>query len=177
MLVFRFPDRYHITIWYPSGNQNNYPSKSRSRKPRQKPYGTRLSILAGYLVINSLKLGVVSKAWKKDNIVPIFENSDKVDLSNYRPFSLSSVICKVFKRILKKTIILHLLDNILPGKSCFINLLESQDIVTLAVNQDYPIDVLFTDFSKAFDRVHHEKLILKNEKLILKNVRYKRVHS
>lgn len=52
-----------------------------------------------------------------------------------------------------------------PNKSCSTNLLECQDIITSAVNSGHSVDVIYTDFSKAFDKVSHKKLIKKLKNL------------
>ena len=39
--------------------------------------------------------------------------------------------------------------------------LEALDIMTMAMYEGYSIDVIYTDFSKAFDKVPHKLLILK----------------
>ena len=51
----------------------------------------------------SLKEGVVPFEWKKANIIPIFKNGSRNKSDNYRPVSLTSVICKLLER-LNKTI-------------------------------------------------------------------------
>ncbi len=50
------------------------------------------------------------------------------------------------------------------GKSCTTNLLEALDIITNAKEEGFPIDLLFTDFLKAFDKVNHRFLLSKLEK-------------
>ena len=47
------------------------------------------------------------------------------------------------------------------GKSCTTNLLEYIDILTAAKLHGTPVDVLYTDFKKAFDSVSHQKLLKK----------------
>jgi hypothetical protein len=49
----------------------------------------------------------------------------------------------------------------MPRKSFATNLLESLDIVTDALNNGKIVDVIYTDFSKAFDKVDHKLLLLK----------------
>ena len=39
--------------------------------------------------------------------------------------------------------------------------MESLDIITSALNEDHCVDVVFIDFSKAFDRVNHKLLTAK----------------
>ena len=49
----------------------------------------------------------------------------------------------------------------MPFISCVTNRMESLDIITSALNEDHFLDVVFTDFSKAFDRVNHNLLMAK----------------
>ena len=46
-------------------------------------------------------------------------------------------------------------------KACVINLIECHDLKTIALHEHKEIDVLYTDFMKAFDKVSHRKLIHK----------------
>ena len=47
------------------------------------------------------------------------------------------------------------------GKSCLSNLLETMDSVMELIEEGVPVDLIFFDFRKAFDRVPHNRLILK----------------
>ena len=67
-------------------------------------------------------------------------------------------------------IVKHLKDNKLfkdsqhgfvQGRSCLTNLLEFLENVAKIVNEGHPIDVLYLDFSKAFDKVPHSRLLKK----------------
>ena len=72
--------------------------------------------------------------------------------------------------ILKDNIINHLEQNGLirysqhgfrAGRSCLTNLLYFMEIVTKKVDKELPVDVVYLDFSKAFDKVPHNRLINK----------------
>ena len=47
------------------------------------------------------------------------------------------------------------------GKSCLSNLLETMDSVIELIEEGFPVGILFFDFKMAFDRVPHNRLILK----------------
>lgn len=122
----------------------------------------------------SLAEGYVPQDWRDAHVVPIFKKGAKSKPSNYRPISLTSVICRLLETILKNNILDHLLDNnlikssqhgFLPHKSCTTNLLEFLETATSAVDQGDAMDVLYLDYAKAFDKVPHKKLLAKMEAL------------
>ena len=47
----------------------------------------------------------------------------------------------------------------LKKRSCLTNLLEFLEFVTNYIDQGYPIDVIYLDFQKAFDKVPHKRLV------------------
>jgi len=52
----------------------------------------------------SLTEGVLHADWKVATVVPIFQNGNTHDASNYQPVSLTSVPCKVLGSIIKDTV-------------------------------------------------------------------------
>nr|XP_047137520.1 uncharacterized protein LOC124814021 [Hydra vulgaris] len=118
----------------------------------------------------SFLTGTLPTSWLEANITPIFKNGDRLNAGNYRPISLTSVVCKVMESIVKDTIMNHLNKNkllipeqhgFIKSKNCVTNLLETLDIITEAINCRKCVDVAFLDFSKAFDSVPHSRLLLK----------------
>jgi hypothetical protein len=114
--------------------------------------------------------GRAPQLFKQANIVPIFKKGCKVTASNYRPISLTSVPCKAMESIQHRAILAHLIDQqllapqqhgFLPKKSCATNLLEAYEIMCEAMDAGVPIDVIYTDFCKAFDTVPHKRLLHK----------------
>ena len=78
--------------------------------------------------------------------------------------------CKLLEGIIKKKIIDHLDTNNLisntqhgftSNKSTTTNLIEFFNKITQDTDQGIPVDLLYLDFSKAFDKVPHTRLILK----------------
>jgi hypothetical protein len=105
-------------------------------------------------------------------VTPIFKKGTKGDPENYRPVSLASVPCKMLESIMKDRLMNHLLENkligesqhgFMPGKSCAMNLVELMDFVTEAVDKRKSVDIFYLDFSKAFDKVPHQRLLKKME--------------
>ena len=116
----------------------------------------------------SLSEGAVPEDWRRANVTPIFKKGSKADVGNYRPVSLTSVLCKAMEGILKDAIMDHLISNellgesqhgFLAGKSCLTNLLEYLNVLTRLVDEGHSVDVLYLDFSKAFDKVPHSRLL------------------
>ena len=52
--------------------------------------------------------GVVPNDWREANITALFKKDSKSASQNYRPVSLTSVICKQMESIIKDEIIKHL---------------------------------------------------------------------
>ncbi|CAM5073386.1 unnamed protein product [Natator depressus] len=122
---------------------------------------------------NSWRLGEVPDYWKKANVVPIFKKGKKEDLGNYRPVSLISVPGKIMEQVLKESILKHLEERkvirnsqygFTKGKSCLTNLIALYDEITGSVDEGKAVDVLFLDFSKAFDTVSNSILASKLKK-------------
>ena len=99
---------------------------------------------------------------EKANIVPSFKKGNKLEASNYRPISLTSIVCKLMERIIRDEIMNHLIENKLiikqqhgfvNRKNCTSNLLETMDLITKALADGYNIEEILLDFAKAFDSV------------------------
>lgn len=123
---------------------------------------------------NSVNSGVVPSDWKKANISAVHKKGSRAECQNYRPISLTSVVCKVLESLIKDKITEHLdkFELIKPsqhgftaGRSCLTNLLEFFDDVTRLLDSGKPVDVIYLDFAKAFDKVPHERLINKVKSL------------
>ena len=65
---------------------------------------TELAPVLLLIFSHSLSHGVIPKSWKRAAIIPIYKSGDKTVPSNYRPISLTSVICKVLERIIRKQV-------------------------------------------------------------------------
>ena len=129
-----------------------------------------LSLPLWMLWKRSLDTGVIPTDLKLQYITPIYKKGNRTEAVNYRPVSLTSHIIKIFERVVRKHLVKHLEDNnILPdsqhgfrkGRSCLTQLIEHVDSVLKALNDGSEVDVIYLDYSKAFDKVDHEILLLK----------------
>ena len=118
----------------------------------------------------SLQEGIVPLEWKEANIVPLFKKGSRNKSVNYRPVSLTLVICKLLETIIRDHmmdfLVKHKLINpsqhgFLKARSCLTNLLCFFEEITKWVDEGSPVDVIYLDFQKAFDKVPHQRLILK----------------
>ena len=108
--------------------------------------------------------------WKDANVSPIFKKGEKSNPGNYRPISLTSIVCKLMESIIRDEIMKHLTENELlstcqhgfvPKRSCVTNLLETLDNWTESLDSGKPVDAVYLDFAKAFDSVPHQRLLTK----------------
>lgn len=131
---------------------------------------TAIAPLLSEIFADSMETGEVPLDWKSANVTPIYKKGIKSQPSNYRPVSLTSHISKVMEAIIKDKIVGHLQNHVLikpsqhgfwKGRSCLTNLLVYLDKVTSYIDKGLPVDSIYLDFSKAFDRVPHCRLATK----------------
>ncbi len=118
----------------------------------------------------SLREGVVPIEWRTANVTPIYKKGPKGDPGNYRPVSLTSVPGKLLEKIIKEQLMGYLEERELlqrtqhgfvKGRSCTTNRIEFMDRVSKEVDKGKSVDIFYLDFSKAFDKVPHKRLIAK----------------
>ena len=135
-----------------------------------KETADEISLPLSILFEKSMQSGVVPMDWRTANVVPIYKSGPKGEPVNYRPISLTSVVVRVMERILKIKMLLHLKENrlinpsqhgFLPKKSTSTNLNAYLEYMTKKLDEGQAVDVLYLDFSKAFDKVPHKRLIQK----------------
>jgi hypothetical protein len=114
--------------------------------------------------------GLVPQLWKEGNITALFKKGDKAEPGNYRPVSLTSVICKTMEKLVREIIVKHMSANklfsnkqfvFISGRSTTLQLLKLMDEWTKILDKGGKIDSVYMDFMKAFDKVPHGRLLHK----------------
>ncbi|RMC03535.1 hypothetical protein DUI87_20735 [Hirundo rustica rustica] len=127
-----------------------------------------LAKLLSIIYQQSWLTGEIPDDWKLANVTPIHKKHGREDPSNYRPVSLTSVPGKIVAQFILSVITQNLQDGqgIRPsqhgfrrGRSCLTNLISFYNQVTRLVDAGRAVDVVYLDFSKAFDTVSHSTLL------------------
>ena len=116
----------------------------------------------------SYNTGYIPQEWKLANVVPVHKKDDKNKVTNYRPISLTSLVMKVFERILYDELLTRTIDKIdtrqhgfLRNRSCNSNLLLFTESIVRSLHEKIGTDVIYFDFAKAFDTVSHDLILNK----------------
>ena len=118
----------------------------------------------------SYTTGMLPSDWRSANITAIYKKGNKKEPCNYRPVSLTSIVCKIMESIVRDFVMEHLLTHgffsdkqygFIKGRSTVLQLLKILDDWTSQLDSGTQIDVIYTDFEKAFDKVPHHALICK----------------
>lgn len=106
--------------------------------------------------------------WKVSRVVPVFKKGNRLDISNYRPIAILNNLCKVLEFCLHNPIISHVKTRIsefqhgfIPGRSTTTNLFVVTQFIYDHLDNSSQVDVIYTDFSRAFDRLNHNLLFNK----------------
>ena len=112
----------------------------------------------------SLQDGIVPHEWKCANVIPLFKKGSRCKAENYRPVSLTSVICKLLESLIRDHMTEFLANNDLlnitqhgfvKGRSCLTNLLEYTEKLSKWVDDGSPVDVIYTlTFRKHLIKFH-----------------------
>lgn len=121
-----------------------------------------------YLFNKSLEQQVLPTEWRLHSITPIYKSGDRALVANYRPISLLCSVSKVLERLVYDKTIEFLVDHFsnaqfgfLANRSALQQLLVFYSEIFSSVGSYNQWDVIFLDFSKAFDSVPHSELLLK----------------
>ena len=113
---------------------------------------------------------MVPSDWKKAQVCPLFKKGSKQDPANYRPISLTCILCKTMEHIIASGLTKHFNQNDIlydlqhgfrERRSCETQLLQLIDDLARNMTEGKQTDLILLDFSKAFDKVNHLKLLYK----------------
>lgn len=133
-----------------------------------KNCATSLANVICALLNKSIELGEVPTIWKKMKIIPIHKSGNRNLVRHYRPIAIPPNLAKIMDKIMTKRLNAKLESKISIHQHGFVkkrntstNLLELTQCVYDSFECNAQLDIFFADFSKAFDKVHHSKLITK----------------
>ena len=114
--------------------------------------------------------GVTPAALKSTVVLPAHKGNSRGNGSNYRPITNSSHIIKVFEKVVSKKLVSYLDEHFLfnpnqhgfrRGRSCISELLCHFEEILSILESGGCADVVYLDFSKAFDKVDFQILLKK----------------
>jgi hypothetical protein len=115
----------------------------------------------------SLSLAYFPDHWKTFVISPIPKNDGKT-INDFRPISIINVIPKVFEKVIYNLIYRKVHGKIslnqhafVSGRSTTTNLVNFLSYIGPVVQNRGQVDVIYLDFSKAFDKIPHLLLLRK----------------
>ena len=118
----------------------------------------------------SIETGEVPQDWKDAHISAIFKKGERKQPSNYRPVSLTSIVCKILETIIREHIVEFMKENnlfsksqygFISGRSTTLQLLNTLDKWTELRENGGKIDAIYFDYMKCFDTVPHQRLLKK----------------
>ena len=120
----------------------------------------------------SLSLGVFPDCWKKSAMFPVYKKGNKHDIVNYRGITSLSAGSKLFEILVGnvlsrefKPYMSTAQHGFYPGRSTTTNLLEFSSHCMKNIEKGLQVDTIYTDLKAAFDRVDHNILLAKIERL------------
>lgn len=127
-----------------------------------------LTLPLGMIFSRSVEEGVVPTVWKSALVSPVHKKGSKSQVENYRPISKLCIFAKLLEKIvytqtyaaLKPTFIQDQ-HGFLKGRSTTSNLILTNEFIIGQFALGHQVDGIYTDFSKAFDRLDHYLLLKK----------------
>ena len=104
----------------------------------------------------SVATGDIPEDWRTAHVTPVFKKGSRLHAENYRPISLTSIVCKILESMITREIVSFLSENKLLNtsqhgfvshRSCLTNLLEYLETLTKLLDEGHMVDVFYLDFS------------------------------
>ena len=120
----------------------------------------------------SINQSKIPSDWRHARVAPLYKTgkNNRSKPANYRPISLTSLVCKAMEHIVCSHLMGHLdKHNILSDfnhafrkkRSCESQLILTVNDLAQALDKSKQIDCILLDFAKAFDKVSHKSLLAK----------------
>ena len=120
----------------------------------------------------SINQSKIPSDWRHARVAPLYKTgkNNRSKPANYRPISLTSLVCKAMEHIVCSHLMGHLdKHDILSDfnhafrkkRSCESQLILTVNDIALALDKTKQIDCILLDFAKAFDKVSHKSLLAK----------------
>jgi hypothetical protein len=130
----------------------------------------QLSTPLARLFYCSFESGFLPLDWLRSYIMPLFKKGSRYDPANYRPIALTATMCKLMESVIKDQLLGFLLlkgiinknqHGFISNHSTGTNLLECTHDWLVSLNLSHTTDIIYIDFSRAFDSIVHNKLLNK----------------
>ena len=138
-------------------------------------------------IINcSIVHGIVPDQLKSAKVVPIFKKGEKESLANYRPISVLPYFAKFLEKVMydrlssyvSKAKLIHPSQyGFQQGHSTFMALLDMEEKISKAIDNNEHSIGIFIDLAKAFDTVDHSILLKKMANYGIRGLQLKWFHS
>ena len=135
-----------------------------------KECAEELAPILAIIYNKSIQSGKVPDDWKKAHVSAVFKKGQRYDPANYRPVSLTCLCCKILEHIIVSSVMKHvdtqsILTDCQHGfrarRSCESQLVTLTHDLASSLDNGKQTDMVVLDFSKAFDRVPHQRLLRK----------------
>ena len=128
-----------------------------------------LSLFLSAVFRNIKRLGKIPNCWKIGDVSPIHKKGCRASVKNYRPVTLLSIVSKVLEQCMYDPIEKQFSGHLTTSQHGFVNkrsvvsnmLCFLNDVQVALEGNPNSVYYLYTDFSKAFDRVPHAELLIK----------------
>ena len=137
-----------------------------------KEYAHEIGPILTLIYQASINSGIVPSRWKYANVCGVFKGGQKSNPCNYRPISLTCIASKVLEHIVHSHVMKHLdshriLTDVQHGfrakRSTVTLLIINIHDLAKTIQDNKSVHAAILDFSKAFDKVPHQRLLRKLE--------------
>ncbi len=132
----------------------------------QKNCATSLSEHITHIYSTSLHDEIFPTDWKFSYVYPFHKDGPRLDVTNYRPICIQTALVKLFEKMVLLQLTTLFTNTIssnqhgfIGGRSTTSNLFIYVNYLLEALNNGQAVHTIYTDFSKAFDRVDHNILL------------------